>query len=398
MSEQSRNPGGPLGGRRKPRAPRQPKTGASRRFVARPKDADRVDDLIPTDGSASVESVVPSAGDSSRSAVKVAGRIIGRVDTGRAGEIGLVAGAPWTAELADQTQREIGIDAARQAALRMLAAAGKTRASLRTALAKKGHAGEAAKAAVDRLAAAGLLDDRAVAEAAARSALSGRGIGTRGLVNKLRAKGVEKDVSESVAKEALAGRDEREDAFKEAQRALRTLSASLDRMTRRRRLSARLARRGFSPDVISDAVERALRMRTTEKGGAADGKNQRQGGSDGKEDGLTRRETGGRTERRTGPLKGRNGPVESRSGNVEGREDNQTSRSGTEEDGLTRRGSTRSSLGRTPITRTPINRRQGGPSNEPGNGPGNEPGNGPGKGPGRGPRGTPRRGRGGPGL
>lgn len=100
-----------------------------------------------------------------------------------------------------------------------------------------------------------LLDDTDFAEQFARSKVLGAGASRRRIVQELARKGVARDVADS----AVDGLMEREGIdpsaaiHRVAARKWRSL-AKLDDVTKKRRLYAFLARRGFSPDEIRSAM------------------------------------------------------------------------------------------------------------------------------------------------
>jgi len=146
--------------------------------------------------------------------------------------------------------------AAREAALRLLERARRTRSDLFRRLREKGYAAATAEQVIERLAAVGLVDDVEYARAYLETRLRRRSAGWRRLEQELRARGVS---SEDVAA-ARARLEEREGPADETAGARRVIAqaagryARLDPRTRRRRLYALLARRGFDGDVIEAAL------------------------------------------------------------------------------------------------------------------------------------------------
>ena len=147
------------------------------------------------------------------------------------------------------------IEAAHRAALRALARRAHARLDLRRRLVKKQHPPDAVEAALDRLAARGLLDDRHFAEqyAAFRAA---RGKGPARLVTDLLAHGVDRRVAEEAVGRALAdeGIDPAIEARAVAAKRARQL-ADLPGPVRKRRLLAFLVRRGYGGAEVRELVE-----------------------------------------------------------------------------------------------------------------------------------------------
>ena len=151
------------------------------------------------------------------------------------------------------------VEAAWRAALRALAARGRARGDLRRRLIQKQHPPSAVDAALARLDAQGLLDDRRFAiEYAARHAARGRGPAR--LVADLQRQGVDRTLADKAVVEAL------ESEGVDPERALRTLAerrasqlGALAVPVRKRRLLAYLARRGYRVGEVKDLVDALCR-------------------------------------------------------------------------------------------------------------------------------------------
>lgn len=143
-------------------------------------------------------------------------------------------------------------------AVELLAVRARSIRELTLRLRRAGAPAPSVDRAVTRLTALGLLDDAKFARHLAQSRALGGGVSRRRIGDELRRRGVTREVVDDVVATTLADVefDEREAALAVARRRLRALG-SLDAHTRRRRLYAFLARRGYTPDVIS-GVLRAL--------------------------------------------------------------------------------------------------------------------------------------------
>lgn len=143
-------------------------------------------------------------------------------------------------------------------ALGLLAARGRSARELRRRLLQKGEEAAHVDAAIERLLALGLLDDREYALQASRSKLAA-GISRRRVRDELARRGVDRELAaeavEEVAREDEV--DERDAAIAAARKRVSALHG-LASITRRRRLYAYLARRGYAPDDIRAAMEAAL--------------------------------------------------------------------------------------------------------------------------------------------
>lgn len=144
-------------------------------------------------------------------------------------------------------------------ALALLAGRSYGRVELSRRLVRHGYPAPDVDAAVERLVAAGLLDDAAYARQLARSKLVDRGQSGRRVRRELSARGI----ADTVAAAALAevaedeGVDEAATAARLARRRVGAL-VGLPVPTQRRRLFGFLARRGYDPDVARRAVSLAL--------------------------------------------------------------------------------------------------------------------------------------------
>jgi regulatory protein len=147
------------------------------------------------------------------------------------------------------------VEAAERAALRALARRAHARRDLQRRLVRKQHPPRAVDAALERLAARGLLDDRRFAEqyAALRAT---RGKGPARLIKDLLAQGVERRTAEDAVRRALADEcvDPEIEARAVAVKRARQL-AGLPPAVRRRRLLAYLVRRGYAGSTVTELVE-----------------------------------------------------------------------------------------------------------------------------------------------
>ncbi|HYX80783.1 MAG TPA: regulatory protein RecX [Gemmatimonadales bacterium] len=150
----------------------------------------------------------------------------------------------------ERLQELADLEAAHRAALRALARRAHARLDLRRRLLQKQHPPAAVDGALERLSAAGLLDDArfAVDYAAAKAR---RGRGPSRLVRDLQTQGVDRRVAEDAVRASLAaeGVDPAGKVRELAEKRARQL-ASLPPQVRKRRLVAFLMRRGFQgPDI-----------------------------------------------------------------------------------------------------------------------------------------------------
>lgn len=137
------------------------------------------------------------------------------------------------------------------AALRLLATRPRSVAEVRQRLRRRGAADQEAAEVIARLREEGLLDDAAFAAYWRENRETFRPRSRRLLQAELRQKGVEADV----ARAAVAGLDEEEQAYRAGLRRVGSLARE-DEVVFRRRLEDHLRRRGFGYEVTVQAVRR----------------------------------------------------------------------------------------------------------------------------------------------
>jgi len=169
--------------------------------------------------------------------------------------LGLAVGAALGPAVLDHLRDLADVEAAQRAALRALARRAHARGDLRRRLVKRQHPPAAVDAALERLAARGLLDDGRFAEqyAALRAT---RGKGPARLLRDLLAQGVERRTAELAVQRAFdeEGIDPRLEARSLATRRARQLG-DLPPAVRKRRLLAFLLRRGYSGPQVRELAE-----------------------------------------------------------------------------------------------------------------------------------------------
>lgn len=173
----------------------------------------------------------------------------------------LKVGAELSLVVLDRLQHLADVAAAERAALRALARRGYARIDLERRLARKRHPREAVVAALERLAARGVIDDRRFAEEYAR-ARAARGSGRARIVRDLLAQGIERALAEETARRALEveGIDPEIAARALALRRARQLG-DLAPAVKKRRLVAFLVRRGYPGPQVRDLVEKLTSAR-----------------------------------------------------------------------------------------------------------------------------------------
>ena len=144
-------------------------------------------------------------------------------------------------------------------ALAILAFRARTGLELRRRLVEKGEPAHFADAAVARLHERGLLDDADFARQFALAKMVGKGLSRRRVQQELARRGVTRETASEAIDNVLEHEDMDEVGVVEraARKKLRSLQ-SVDPATRRRRLHAFLARRGYESDAIRAALTTVL--------------------------------------------------------------------------------------------------------------------------------------------
>lgn len=135
---------------------------------------------------------------------------------------------------------------AHTSALRLLSHRERSRAELSRRLRSKGYDVETVERVLDRLAETGLQSDERFAAAFASEAHRGRGLASSAVQGELRRRGVDRRLAAEAATERPEDEEERARALA-LSRASRMISSPPE--VRRRRLTALLARRGYSPEL-----------------------------------------------------------------------------------------------------------------------------------------------------
>ncbi len=170
---------------------------------------------------------------------------------------GLVVGRPIDETLQQRLSTAADIEAAYRTALRCLELRSYARSDLARRLARKGHPRQAVEAALEKVAALGLLNDEAYARSYVRTRAA-RGRGPLRLIRDLLAMGVHRSlIDQAIAVEWPEGSDRT--SMPQALATKRALQlGSLPRQTKRRRVLAYLARRGFSGREVTEMVEKVV--------------------------------------------------------------------------------------------------------------------------------------------
>lgn len=137
----------------------------------------------------------------------------------------------------------------------MLEARARGADELKRLLLRKGEPPADVDATLERLSNAGLIDDANYARQVARSKALGAGMSRRRIQMELAKRGVAREISAAAIDEVFVSEsvDEEQLIERAARKKLKTLG-KLDDLTRRRRLYAFLARRGYDADDIAKVL------------------------------------------------------------------------------------------------------------------------------------------------
>ena len=189
--------------------------------------------------------------------VEVDGARFGAISRALVEAEGLVPGRLVDAALQEKLTAGADAEAAYQTVLRALEVRSFARGDLTRRLLRKGHPRVAVEAAIQRATDLGLLDDAAFARNYVETR-SARGRGPSRLVRDLLSMGVERSlIDRAIAAEWPEGRDRSVVPLALARKRAAQL-ASLPRQTRRRRVVAYLARRGFSGREITEIIDQVI--------------------------------------------------------------------------------------------------------------------------------------------
>jgi len=213
---------------------------------------------IPTDGSCLVTSIRLCTDEPDKATLRVDKINMGRIERALLDKHHVKEHTPWTDDLAQELGPILARSRALRGAIRLLSTRDRSSAELRRALRQRNHDDEAITAAIERLTEFSMIDDARYARNRASAIVRTKSAGPRYIQAKLREKGLAQTHITPAVNEALEDIDLQDSANTLATRAAATMSPTLDRETRIRRISGRLARRGFDHDIVRKAIEHAL--------------------------------------------------------------------------------------------------------------------------------------------
>jgi regulatory protein len=202
-----------------------------------------------------ITGIIPSARKTGRFDVLVDGRHEATLSIETVERLALAIGRAYD-EVRDAVHREAALLATYDRALNLLALRARSARELRRQLVRKGEPVDQVDAAIARLQVAGFLDDGAFARQFARSKAVGAGMSRRRIQQELGRRGVARQIGDDAIADVFEEEqlDERTVVEQAARKKLRSLT-NLDDATRKRRLYAYLARRGYDLDDIRRAMQ-----------------------------------------------------------------------------------------------------------------------------------------------
>lgn len=185
--------------------------------------------------------------------IEVDGAPLGELPAREVESRGLSVGQSLDEAALSELARGSDVAAALVLANSFLAHRPRAAAEVRQRLQRAGHSDEIVDTAIERLIAAGLIDDRRFAALWVENRATFSPRSARALEAELRRKGIDRQTAEETLSEALPG-DETAAAVDAGRRRLRAFS-SLDGETFRKRMGGFLARRGFGYEAIGAAAD-----------------------------------------------------------------------------------------------------------------------------------------------
>ncbi|MFG0330213.1 MAG: regulatory protein RecX [Phycisphaerales bacterium] len=220
---------------------------------------------LTSDATATIDEIErwkPTKRDPGRVSLVVNRRVVATLPREQASDLGATPGAAWTDELQAAVEQAVADDKARRSALRTLERRAQSRGEMVERLRRKGHEPAVSERVVDRLVAAGLINDEDYGRALIREITNAKPAGPRLLRQKLTMRRLDRRLIDRLIREWVDARAA-EQPDGEIDPALERLierklasMTKLDEATRARRLYGFLARRGFEPDTVRDLTRR----------------------------------------------------------------------------------------------------------------------------------------------
>lgn len=202
-----------------------------------------------------ITAITPRGSDPNFRNIRVGRSVVAVLPASDVEALGLQVGGVWTAAIARAVNFAQSLSEARRIAMQLLSRRPLTTRELIDRLKKR----DVTKATLDvllpELNRDGWLDDAAMARSLATELISGkRRLADVAVLDKLRKRGFTTETAKAAVAEARSTIDPQDSAFDLAAAALKSLRGK-DSTTQRRRIAARLARRGYNEDEVEAALE-----------------------------------------------------------------------------------------------------------------------------------------------
>jgi len=202
-----------------------------------------------------ITAIKPLRSDADRCSIRVGKKSVATIPWEQVRTLGLRVGDVWDDALADRVAPIAAADGARRDALRLINRRDYSTGELRFKLRQKGHEDANIDPVIERLLDKGLIDDEAYGRSVIASQRARKPAGARLLRHKLMQKRLPRDLIDRLIAEAEDDHDAVGEARRLAEQRLSTAALQrCDANKRRQRVWSLLARRGFSPDTIRDAL------------------------------------------------------------------------------------------------------------------------------------------------
>lgn len=202
-----------------------------------------------------ITAITAARNSTQRAVVKVNGKPVVTLSLNQIGELGLVVDQSWDEAIAAKVHAAADYDRAYRAAATRLNRCQLSTYQLSQKLSQLGHSTLVLNRVIARLTDLGFLNDHALGQAIIQSIMSRKPAGPRFLRAKLRQRGLPDDLVDRLIQENKVDAQTAVDqATALVHQRLKTMPAKLNPAVRRRRLWGLLARRGFDPDTIEQAL------------------------------------------------------------------------------------------------------------------------------------------------
>ncbi len=205
-----------------------------------------------------ITAIEPQKNDPSRRTIAVDGEFFLGISADVLVKFGLRKGDEVSREQLDAIAEAEELVQAKRKALDYLSRRMHSEKELSQKLSRKGYSDDTIRQVAEDFRGAGYLNDTQFAVAYVSDMMQKRPVGRRSLGQRLRAKGIGKEIIETVLSTALESDREETAALEAARKKLRTARSQFDRLDRakkRQRLGQFLAQRGFDWDIIRRVVD-----------------------------------------------------------------------------------------------------------------------------------------------